>query len=90
MGKDVELFKEGDQVFGSTGTGFGCYAEYVCMHEKGLLAMKPSNMTYEETAPVCGALAAWNFHKDKAHIQSGKNPYQWRYRKCRYSSSPDC
>jgi NADPH:quinone reductase-like Zn-dependent oxidoreductase len=30
VAKDVKLFKEGDQVLGSTGTDFGCYAEYVC------------------------------------------------------------
>jgi NADPH:quinone reductase-like Zn-dependent oxidoreductase len=72
VGVDVKRFKEGDQVFGSTGTAYGCYAEYVCMPEEGFLAIMPSNMSYEEAAPICGALAAWNFLIDKAKIQSGQ------------------
>lgn len=72
VGNKVQLFKKGDTVLGVTGASFGCYAEYVCMPEAGLLAIKPTNMTIEESAPICGALAAWNFLKVIANIQSGQ------------------
>jgi NADPH:quinone reductase-like Zn-dependent oxidoreductase len=61
-GKDVRRFSEGDQVFGFDRFAFGGYAEYKCMAESGVLAAKPSNLSYEEAAAIpYGGLLAWYF-----------------------------
>ena len=72
VGSDVTLFKPGDQVFASTALGMGAYAEYKCMSEKGLIATKPTNLTFEEasTIPV-GGTEALHFI-GKANIQKGQ------------------
>ncbi|MGG0293716.1 NAD(P)-dependent alcohol dehydrogenase [Bacillus pacificus] len=72
IGTDVTQFKKGDQIFALTELNVGGYAEYTCVHESGLVALKPTNVTYEEAAVIpFGATSALHFLR-KAHIKRGQ------------------
>ncbi|MBS4172992.1 NADP-dependent oxidoreductase [Bacillus sp. FJAT-49736] len=73
VGNDVKGFQVGDAIFSRPATTrFGTYAEYVAIDED-LLAKKPENIRFEETAsiPLAG-LTAWQALFDTAHLEKGE------------------
>src|SRR5688572_6063372 len=45
VGKGVNRFQTGDQLYGSTMLRFSPHAQYVCLPEQGVISLKPSNLT---------------------------------------------
>lgn len=72
VGAAVSRFKPGDQVAAWSGLRLGSYAEYHCLSEKAVISLKPTNMTYEEAAPLpVGGLDA-TFFMRQARLARGQ------------------
>ena len=70
VGKNVTQFKPGDEVFGGRG---GAFAEYVCPRANRAVALKPSNVTFEEAASVnIAGITALQALRDKGKVQAGQ------------------
>ncbi len=70
IGKDVSLFKPGDEVFGLSASSFGTHAEYICLPENGSIALKPENMSHEEATAVCDGLMLANSYIKRIDFSS--------------------
>ncbi len=71
VGKNVKRFKPGDEVFGGT---TGAFAQYVRVREYGSLALKPTNVTFEQAAAIpVAAVTALQALRDQGNIQPGQN-----------------
>ncbi len=52
VGKKVQLFKEGERVFGFSDSRFGAHADYMLFGEKEAVGIIPSSLTFEQAAPI--------------------------------------
>jgi len=70
VGKTVTQFKPGDEVFGGRGGAFG---EYICVRANRGVALKPSNLTFEQAASVnIAGITALQALRDKGKVQPGQ------------------
>jgi 2-desacetyl-2-hydroxyethyl bacteriochlorophyllide A dehydrogenase len=72
VGSGVTRFKPGDAIYGSTSFPGGGYAEFAAVPEN-LVALKPTNLNYEEAAAVpLAALTALQALREQGNIQTGQ------------------
>jgi NADPH:quinone reductase-like Zn-dependent oxidoreductase len=71
VGNAVTKFKTGDAVYAWSALRMGGYAEYICLSENAMMALKPANISYVEAAVISvGGFEAWNYLK--RNIQAGQ------------------
>jgi NADPH:quinone reductase-like Zn-dependent oxidoreductase len=72
VGRAVTSFKVGDQVFAFTGAGLGCHAEYKCLPANGAVALKPSNLSFEQAAALSFGGATILDYFRRGELRSGE------------------
>lgn len=72
VGPGVTRFSVGDPVLAFLGAGMGAHAEYLLMPQDGLVAPKPSNLSFEEAAVLpFGAMTALYFLR-RGEVKAGE------------------
>lgn len=72
VGRSVQQFRPGDEVYGDLSGEWGGFAEYVCARENALV-LKAPNMTFEQAAAIPqAAMLALQALRDIGRIQSGQ------------------
>lgn len=72
VGDAVTKFKPGEAVYATTGMDFGAYAEYKCIPENGVIALKPESLSFEQAAAIpFGGNTALYFLR-QAHIRKSQ------------------
>jgi NADPH:quinone reductase-like Zn-dependent oxidoreductase len=69
VGRNVTEFKPGEEVFGVRA---GALAQYICVRRNGAMVSKPSNLSFEQAAPVPTALVALQGLRDTGHVKAGQ------------------
>ncbi|BAO77343.1 NAD(P)-dependent alcohol dehydrogenase [Winogradskyella sp. PG-2] len=73
-GSEVNEFQIGDEIFGEKLFSNGTNAEFLCIPEDSIIALKPNNISHQEAAPISdGFLTSYSFLKDIARLQNGQH-----------------
>lgn len=71
IGSSVTTFAVGDEVFGHSGAG--AHAEFVCVRESRVLALKPQRMSFAEAAAVPDGMIIARACLRKADLRPGRS-----------------
>jgi NADPH:quinone reductase-like Zn-dependent oxidoreductase len=72
IGKGVKKFKIGDAVFAFSDVSMGCHVEFKCIGQDAAIALKPTNLSHEESAAISfGGTTALSFFR-RGNLKAGE------------------